>query len=109
MRGVLYTLLNLLIFVIYLGLSGRMGIYFDDSERNGNPYPRSTFGDMLILRICIGPFGTVACYLRQEHPRLGGRELKERLADYPVLYLTPISIQVTRRSFAVENSLVAVR
>ena len=41
--------------------------------------------------------------------RLGGRELKERLADYPVLYLTPISIQVTRRSFAVEDSLVAVR
>ena len=53
---------------------------------------------------------TVACYLRRFIiRRLGGRELKERLADYPVLYLTPISIHVTRRSFAVEDSLVAVR
>ena len=31
------------------------------------------------------------------------------LANYPVLYLTPTSIQVTRCSFAVEDSLVAVR
>ena len=42
-----------------------MGIYFDDNQRNGTPYPRSTFGEMLILWICIGLFGTVACYLRQ--------------------------------------------
>ena len=62
MRGMLCTLLNLPIFGVYLG---RMGIYFGDSQRNGTPYPRSNFGDMLILWICIGSFGTVACYLRQ--------------------------------------------
>ena len=44
MRGVLCTLLNLLIFVISLGLSGRMGIYFDDSERNELHTPAALLG-----------------------------------------------------------------
>ena len=69
--------------------------------------PAALLGTCWILWICIGPFGTVAC--KKNIRRLGGRELKERLADYPVLYLTLISIQVTRCSFAVEDSLVAVR
>ena len=53
------------------------------------------------------------CSLLLETRRASGgwvaENSKSDWADYPVLYLTPNSIQVTRRSFAVEDSLVAVR